>query len=149
MYATLPMMTREVIVVPPELSLDAAWAVMRRENVHHLPVVRGGELLGMLSDRDVLRRGTPGKGEELLVPSVTVGEAMTPAPVVCEANVSLGHLVRMMTERRIDAIPIVTASKRLLGLVTSTDLLFSLVGFDDTRPLPLKFELRRAEIAKA
>jgi len=149
MNASLPMMTRDVIVVPPELSLDAAWAVMRRENVHHLPVVRGGELLGMLSDRDVLRRATAGKGEELLVPSTPVGEAMTPAPIVCEANVSLGHLVRLMAEQRIDAIPIVTHSKRLLGLVTSTDLLFSLVGFDDTRPLPIKFELRRAEIAKA
>lgn len=149
MNASLPMMTRDVIVVPPELSLGAAWAVMRRENVHHLPVVRGGELLGMLSDRDVLRRATPGKGEELIVPSTTVGEAMTPAPIVCEADVSLGHLVRLMAERRIDAVPIVTHSKRLLGLVTSTDLLFSLVGFDDTRPLPIKFELRRAAIAKA
>jgi len=149
MNATLPMMTRDVIVVPPELSLDAAWAVMRRENVHHLPVVRGGELLGMLSDRDVLRRSTPGKGDELVVPSTLVGEAMTPAPIVCEADVSLGHLVRLMAERRIDAIPIVTPSKRLIGLVTSTDLLFSLVGFDDTRPLPIRFELRRAEIAKA
>ncbi len=47
-------MTRDVIVVPPELTLDAAWRIMTRERIRHLPVVRAGALIGMLSDRDVL-----------------------------------------------------------------------------------------------
>jgi acetoin utilization protein AcuB len=142
-------MTRQVIVVLPELALDAAWRVMQRENIRHLPVVQGGELIGMLSDRDVLLRSSGGRDGKLVVPKTTVGEAMTPAPIVCTAKESLGHLVRLMTEHRIDAVPIVTRSKRLLGLVTTTDLLFALVGFEDTRPLPIRFEIRHADVGKA
>ena len=55
-----PDLTREVVVVPPELRLVDAWEIMKRRKIHHLPVVRGGRLLGMLSDRDVFLRARPG-----------------------------------------------------------------------------------------
>ena len=43
------MMTRKVIVAPPELPLDRAWQLMRREQFRHLPVVSGGALVGIVS----------------------------------------------------------------------------------------------------
>jgi hypothetical protein len=55
-------MTRNVIVVPPELALVTAWHLMIRERIRHLPVVRAGALLGMRSDRDVLRSRDDGQG---------------------------------------------------------------------------------------
>ena len=48
-------MTRKVFVVPPDLALSAAWDLMSRKHFRHLPVVSGQALIGMLSDRDILR----------------------------------------------------------------------------------------------
>jgi CBS domain-containing protein len=47
-------MTREVVVVPPELDVHAARQIMNRHNVRHLPVVKSGGVVGIVSDRDLL-----------------------------------------------------------------------------------------------
>jgi CBS domain-containing protein len=75
MDASVPM-TRDVIVVPPTLSLLAAFAVMERERIRHLPVVQGGALLGILSDRDVLARATLRDNGSLEVPRDPVALAL-------------------------------------------------------------------------
>lgn len=143
-------MTRQVIVVPPELTLEAAWKIMKRERVRHLPVVRAGALIGMLSDRDVLLQGTLHKDGSLhLVPSIVVGEAMTPTPIkTCETSTDVSELARTMVEERIDAIPVVRGL-RLVGLVTSTDLLSLLIKREEARPLPFDFRLIEEQAAGA
>jgi len=142
-------MTRDVIVVLPELSLRAAWSIMRQKHIRHLPVVRGGVLLGMLSDRDVLLHATPGEGYEPVVPDKLVGEAMTPAPMVCEPSTEVTTLVRIMIEKKIDAVPVMSSDDRLLGLVTTSDLLALLITSDEARPLPFDFHVREIHDAEA
>ena len=137
-------MTRDVIVVPPELPLGIAWEIMRCEHIRHLPVVRAGALVGMRSDRDVMKRAVLGSDGELHVASlVVVGEAMTPPPLAtceAEAEAEVADIARMMIEQRIDAVPVVRGL-RLMGLITSTDLLHLLVHRDEARPLPFEFRL--------
>ncbi|HXX67971.1 MAG TPA: CBS domain-containing protein [Polyangiaceae bacterium] len=139
-------MTREVTVVPPGLSLIAAHAVMKRKRIRHLPVVQAGALLGILSDRDVLVRATQRKDGSLDVPDDPVAVAMAPAPIVCEPTTSVAELARIMTEQKIDAIPVMNGS-RMVGLVTSTDLLLLLVGRHEARPLPFEFRVVEEEEA--
>ncbi len=135
-------MVRDVIVVPPELTLAGAWRVMSREHIRHLPVVRAGALIGMLSDRDILTRAALGKDGALHVPPhVVVGEAMTPTPLqTCEPSTDVSVIARTMLEKKIDAMP-VTKGLRLVGLVTSTDLLSLLASRGDAEPLPFEFRL--------
>jgi len=142
-------MTRDVIIVPPELTLATAWRLMTREHIRHLPVVRAGALIGMLSDRDVLARGTMAKDGTLQVePHLVVGEAMTATPIeTCETSTDVSDLVRTMTSKKIDAIPVVKGL-RLVGLVTTTDLL-SLLLDDHGKPEPLPFEFRLIEDPRA
>jgi acetoin utilization protein AcuB len=128
------------------LSLFAAFAVMERERIRHLPVVQGGALLGILSDRDVLARATMRDNGLLEVPRDPVALAMTPAPITCEPTTSVAELARVMTERKIDAVPVLRGS-RLVGLVTSTDLLLLLVGADEARPLPFEFHVLEEQAA--
>ena len=143
MIAATPM-TREVIIVPPELSLDAAWLIMKRERIRHLPVARAGVLLGILSDRDVLVRSSLGADGNVVVPKGLVAVAMTASPVTCVPSTPVSQLVRLMTERKIDAIPVISGEGRLVGLVTSTDILLLLIDFEEARPLPFEFRLREA-----
>ena len=135
-------MTRHVIVVPPELALHDAWHIMTREHIRHLPVVRAGALIGMLSDRDILARGTLRKDGTLDVPTaIIVADAMTPTPIkTCDASTQVGEIARTMTDEKIDAIPVVRGL-RLVGLVTSTDLLYLLIQRDEARPLPFDFRV--------
>jgi acetoin utilization protein AcuB len=142
-------MTRKVTVVPPELALSAAWHVMTRDRIRHLPVVRAGALIGMLSDRDVLMRGTLDKNGVFHPPSeVIVGEAMAVTPLVtCEDTTDVADLVRMMTEGKIDAVPVVRGL-HLVGLVTSTDLMLLLIEREGARPLPFQFDLVDQSSAK-
>ncbi len=147
MQASTPM-TRRIVAVPPEMPLDGAWRIMKRERIRHLPVVQRGVLLGILSDRDILLRATL-VGEVVEVPSAPVGTAMTYEPVTCEADTPVPQLVRLMTERKIDALPVVACSGRLVGLVTSTDLLLLLVRNEDARPLPFEYEVHEAAEGEA
>ncbi len=137
-------MTRRVIVAPPQLPLDLAWHVMQQHRIRHLPIVKGGALLGILSDRDVLLRATLDDDERVIVPGLEVMHAMTPSPAVCEPGTPVGEIVRVMTERKIDALPVVDANDRLVGLVTSTDLLLLLVEPDSAQPLPFSYRLEEA-----
>ena len=134
-------MTRKVFVVPPDIPLSTAWDLMCREHFRHLPVVSGGALVGLLSDRDILVRSTLEDGA-ISVPDVRAGDAATPWPHVCTPDTDVCDLVRMMTERKIDAVPVVNGANELVGLVTSTDLLLLLIPLEEAKiPLPFVFDL--------
>jgi CBS domain-containing protein len=135
-------MTRRVVVVPPEMPLSACWKVMQREGFRHLPVARGDEVMGMLSDRDVFKRATLHDDGSLEVPSEPVAMAMSAELHVCQPSTHVADLVRIMTERTIDAVVVVEDERKLVGIVTSTDLLLLLIELDAAKaPLPFDFEL--------
>jgi acetoin utilization protein AcuB len=134
-------MTRNVLVAPLELSLSAAWRVMRRERIRHLPVTHQGQLVGIVSDRDLLVNGrVNSKGELDFPPHVTVAKAMTPSPIVCQPSTPVSEVAQLMVDRKIDAVPVLQGG-RLVGLVTSTDLLMLLLEREEARALPFRYRL--------
>ena len=136
-------MTRKVFIVPPNLSLSEAWDLMCRERFRHLPVVSGGTLVAILSDRDILARATLTDGV-IRVPDIPASEAATAWPHVCKPDTDVCDLVRLMTERKIDAVPVVKGAGQLVGLVTSTDLLLLLIRLGEAKiPLPFVFDLEQ------
>jgi acetoin utilization protein AcuB len=135
---TAVVMTREVVVVSPSVSLSAARHMMARLSVRHLPVVEAGHLVGVLSDRDVLRH----EGAETA--RVTCGEAMTPGPLTCNPDSSVAHVAALMLDHKIDSVPVVDARGHLVGLVTSSDLLSLLLERAQEQVLPFDFRLRVA-----
>jgi acetoin utilization protein AcuB len=132
---TSAVMTRNVVVVSPSLSVGIATRLMQRVHVRHLPVVESRKLVGILSDRDLLKHTA----------DTTCGQAMTPAPVTCSQDASVGQVASLMLEHKIDSIPVVNSSGTLVGLVTSTDLLGLLVDRAQAQVLPFEFELKVAD----
>ena len=53
------LMTPDPLTVTPQASVAEVWDLMREVDVRHVPVVQGGALLGMLSDRDLARATWP------------------------------------------------------------------------------------------
>ena len=96
----------------------SAFTMGRRMHIRHLPVVQAGILLGIVSDRDVLARATLCKDGSLDVPADPVALAMTAAPITCEPTTTVADLARIMTERKIDAVPVMRRS-RMVGPIMS------------------------------
>jgi CBS domain-containing protein len=132
---TTAVMTRNVAVVSPTVSVGGAAHMMERLKIRHLPVVEDRRLVGILSDRDLLKYGG----------GVACGEAMTVALITCSPDSSVGRVAELMLEYKIDSIPIVSSSGALAGLVTSTDLLGLLVDREQAQILPFDFRLRMAQ----
>src|SRR5690606_32608614 len=109
-------MTRDVTVIPSNFGLHAAYELMQRRRMRHLLVVRGGALVGILSDRDVLLHATPGTDGAPVVPASPVANAMTPHPITCEPTTTVAELAKIMTEHKIDAVPVLNGPGRLVGL---------------------------------
>lgn len=121
-------MTPDPVSVEPGDTLRTAIAQMRAGKCRRLPVVEAGRLVGIVSDRDVRRAlNSPfilheRRDDEALLDGVLVGECMTPEPICLPPDASLLDAARLMRDRKIGGVPILSAD-RLVGIVTETDIL--------------------------
>jgi CBS domain-containing protein len=119
-------MRRDFVHAAPEESLGSALQSMRLARLRHLPVVRGGALLGILSYRDLL--------EQLALPDSAAGEhlqaddVMHEPPICVSPEDSLSDAADRMCRYRVGCLPVVDEGRRLLGLVTESDLLRAAYG---------------------
>ena len=115
-----------VVTLPAGAFEDEALELMRRGKIHHIVVVRGGRVVGVVSDRDL------DASASLFRIKRTVGDLMAPA-VVADADATLGEAAHLMEGRTIGCLPVVEDG-RLAGLVTVSDLL-TLLGRGAERPV--------------
>ncbi|MDY7230375.1 CBS domain-containing protein [Hyalangium rubrum] len=138
-------MTINVTCITPETPLPRAQALMKQLRVRHLPVVTQGVLCGILSDRDLLSRGSLLEGTFVL-PDISTSQAMTLRPITCRAGTPVSQLAALMLEHRIDSLPIVNAFNELVGLVTSTDLMSLLLEPEQlSNEPPFRFQMCTAD----
>ena len=111
-----------------DLLLDAA-ARMADRNVRHLPVVDGDQhVVGILSDRDV--RTAVGDSARPLhlddarvrAQSLRVAHVMTPDVFVVRQDAPFADVVRVFTEQRVGAVPVVDEGDRLVGIISYVDV---------------------------
>jgi acetoin utilization protein AcuB len=122
-------MSTEVFTANLEDGLRQTFYRMRERGVRHMPVLgEGGELMGIISDRD-LRRPDWVDDEEnvahfyLLDNAHKVKETMTPEPTVIEADAPVIEAVEIFVSRRFGALPVVDGDRRLVGMISALDLL--------------------------
>jgi CBS domain-containing protein len=118
---TLPMRVR-VVAVRPDETVQVAIARMQEESIGSVAVCDGPRLVGIFTERDVLRLA--GKGADFL--DVTVDTVMTRAPVTISPDADLLDAARVMNERNIRHLPVVEG-ENLLGIVGMREVLHALV----------------------
>ena len=112
-------MTTDVEVIKPETSIAEAARKMRSLNVGALPVCDGGRLVGMVTDRDIAIRATT----EARNPDTTlVRDCMSPEIVYCFDDQDIKEAERLMQEKQIRRLPVLTRDKQLTGIVALGDL---------------------------
>lgn len=114
-------MSVRLVRVAPDESVQAAVARMVEENVGAVAVCDGSRLVGMFTERDVLRLA----GERALLDEVKVADAMTRGLVTVSPDADITAAARLMGERRIRHLPVVEG-ENVLGMVGIRDVLAAL-----------------------
>jgi hypothetical protein len=95
--------------------------------------------------RDILLHTDPSDDTRGLS-GTTAEEAMSPSPISCRLNTTVSWVAETMVTVKIDAVPVVGVDDRLLGIVTSSDLLSLLIGpEEEDQLLPFDFSLRHLD----
>ena len=134
------LMTRKLITVAPDDSVEGAVRLPRQRGVRHLLVMKEDRLVGIVSDRDIKRAMDPGKPKKkllnlgglfFLLEPIYVREIMTPDPVTIGPELSAQEAAALMVAGRFGALP-VEKKGETVGIVTETDLLryFAKTGGD-------------------
>jgi CBS domain-containing protein len=107
-----------VATVGPSATITELIAELATHNVGALPVVDGGELIGIVSERDVVRQLHSG-GPSIL--GASVADIMTSGITTCSPTDKVADLARIMTAGRFRHLPVVVDGK-LAGIVSIGDL---------------------------
>ena len=121
-------MTREVVTVGPETTAAEALALCREKGIRHLPVLEGGWLVGMISDRD-LRSATPALGDSdraEALERIRVADEMAKEVATVRPEDPIEEAAIEMYERKIGCLPVVDDGD-LVGIVTSSDVMRAFV----------------------
>lgn len=112
-------MTPYVESITPESTVQDAAMKMKDLNVGAIPVCDEGVLLGIVTDRDlVVRVVAEGRDQK----EVTVREVMSPDIVYCSEDDDTEKAARMMADRQIRRLPILSREEKLVGIIALADL---------------------------
>lgn len=130
-------MTRDPVTVAVEDRVATAVERMRDRQIRHLPVMDGGALVGILSDRDLRwllgQHLHGGSREAAPLMADRVGEVMTANPRAIHQQAPVRMAVDLMLAHRIGGLPVLSETNALVGMVTYVDVLRAC---RDLLPLP-------------
>lgn len=126
-------MPRKMVTISESDRLSTVEDIMTLGHVRHMPVVHAGKLVGVVSERDLLRASLSNLSEfgneerRAFLQVVEIGRVMSTPPVVTALDTSVEDAARVMAERKIGCLPVVDGD-HLLGLITETDVLRYFAG---------------------
>ena len=117
-------MTKDVIVLTPHMSISEAADLLMRYRIHGAPVVdEGRQLIGMISFMDL----AAGRGEN-------VREVMAPDPVYASEDTPVEEIAATMLDQTVRRVPIVEGG-RVIGMVSASDIIRVFLNLhEDVRP---------------
>ncbi|MDR7481717.1 MAG: CBS domain-containing protein, partial [Armatimonadota bacterium] len=116
-------MTRDLVVVTPDMLVEEVGDLLTRYRIHGAPVVdKDGQLVGMISLVDLVGR----VGE-------TARDVMSPEPVTATEDTPVDEIAGMMLEQMVRRIPIVEGN-RVVGIVSASDLIRVFLNLHEAAP---------------
>lgn len=112
-------MTRQVVYLPAETTLDEAARAMREADIGDVVVTQGATLFGMVTDRDIVIRAVAERKDP---GSTTIGSVASREIVMIEQNSTMSEAARLMRERAVRRVLVCDSDRQLVGIVSLGDL---------------------------
>ncbi len=121
-------MSHPVITIQPDMPIQEALSMMKRENVRRFPVVdKRGHMIGFVCEKDLLN-ASPSDATSLsvwevsyLLSKITIQKVMTRDVVTTTEDTPLEEAARVMADHKIGSLPVVRGAE-VVGMITETDL---------------------------
>jgi CBS domain-containing protein len=114
--AVADFMSRQLVTLQESDDLAFAEKILRLGGIRHLPVVKSGVLVGLLTHRDILRSAAVRPPETTLASDV-----MTREPVAVRPTTSLVQAARTMLTHRFGCLPVCHEDGTIVGIITESD----------------------------
>lgn len=134
-------MTKKVITVGPEDTLERAADLLAENRIHRLPVVRDGKLVGIVSDSDIRNAALrdPSHGA-VGVGGKAVEEIMTREVITMTPWDTVEDALLVLQKKRLGALPVVDGN-RVVGIITKADVLAALIETLDIEGIGSRIEV--------
>ena len=124
-------MTTPAISLNCEAPFREVVMILQTRRIRHLPLVnKAGEVVGIISQRDVYKLQPPHKNEEGqwvydldVMDGFILSSVMTPNPFTLTSQSLLAEAISVMVQRKYGCIPIIDDKKKLCGIITQYDIL--------------------------
>ena len=120
-------MSRPVISVSPDASINDVLAMFKKERIRRAPVIKDGKLVGIVSERDLLN-ASPSSVTTLsvwelnyLISKVKIKNVMSRKVITVNRDTPIEEAARLMADKKIGGLPVVDG-ERVVGMITETDL---------------------------
>ncbi len=152
-------MTRNPVLCAPDLSVNEAFDLMKKDHIRRIPVVdKSGKLVGIVSDKDLLRV-SPSPATTLsafeipyLLSKVKVGDVMARKVVTVAEDTPIEDAARIMVDNKIGGVPVITPAGAVVGIITETDIFKTFLELIGARKPGVRITMyvkdRRGELAR-
>jgi acetoin utilization protein AcuB len=129
------LMTSKVFVVEQDDYVDRVFFLIHYERIRHLPVVEKGKVIGIVSDRDLYKALGPKSNSnafedasgtyssEIHMAAKKVRHIMHRGVISVKRDTPAAEAAALMADNKIGALPVVDKDNKLVGILSSTDIL--------------------------
>ena len=146
MFSIEAIMSTNLITVPPSATLAEARALMQENRIHHLPVTKGSELVGLLTLTNVLAATDSFLRDDrnrIHANEISVSEVMVEDVATVDINASLRQAALFLEKHQIGCLPVI-ADGELTGIITDTDFVAVAINLleqiESTEPMDDDFD---------
>ncbi len=123
MFSIDAIMSTNLITVTPSATLAEARTLMQDNRIHHIPVVDGDQLVGLVTLTNVLAATDSFLRDDqtrIHANDIPIGEAMVHDVATVDIHASLRHAALFLEKHQIGCLPVLDDGK-LVGIITDTD----------------------------
>ena len=126
-------MQKGLVTISASERLSTVEDIMTMGHVRHMPVVQGGQLVGVVSERDLLRASLSALSEHrdeerrAFLNVVEIARVMSTPPIVVEPEALIEEAAMTMADKKIGCLPVLDGDE-LVGMLTETDVLRWVAG---------------------